>query len=50
MNFFAAHVHVNVMVMSSAQDRSVMVGGNSAVYMLYSVGEGTPPCGTSVLN
>ena len=25
-------------------------GGMSAVYMLKSVGERTPPCGTSVLN
>ena len=45
MYFFAALVLVcvDVMVLSSG-------GGMSAVYMLNSVGERTPPCGTPLLN
>ena len=47
MYLFAAFVLVcvDVMVMSSS-----LCGGMSAVYMLKSVGERTPPCGTPVLN
>ena len=55
MYFLAALVIVcvDVMVMSSAQTMTrtgVLSGGISAVCMLNSVGERTPPCGTPVLN
>ena len=46
-------VCVDVMVMSSAWAMTwtgALGGGMSAVYMLNSVSERTPPCGTPVLN
>ena len=55
MYFLAALVLmcVDVMVMSSAKamtQTGAIGGGISAVYMLKSVGERTPPCGKPVLN
>ena len=55
MYFLAALVLVcvDVMVMSSAYAMTctgALGGGMSAVYMLNSVGDRTPPCGTPVLN
>ena len=53
MYLLSALVLVCVYVMSSAWAMTwtgALGGGMSAVYMLNSVGERTPPCGTPVLN